>query len=84
MENLETRLNEVARIAVRLEQETGCPPQLLPSCGVPLTLRQGASSVSDRGRWSGSRPLPHTAEPKTAAASTGRSLVVRSGYGNTR
>ena len=29
MENLETRLNEVARIAVRLEQETGCPAQLL-------------------------------------------------------
>jgi flagellum-specific peptidoglycan hydrolase FlgJ len=29
MENLETRLNEVARIAVRLDQETGCPAQLL-------------------------------------------------------
>ena len=29
METLETRLNEVARIAVRLEQETGCPAQLL-------------------------------------------------------
>src|ERR1017187_10195665 len=29
MENLETRLNEVARIAVRLEQQTGCPAQLL-------------------------------------------------------
>jgi lysozyme len=29
MENLETRLNDVARIAVRLEQETGCPAQLL-------------------------------------------------------
>jgi len=29
MENLETRLDEVARIAVRLEQETGCPAQLL-------------------------------------------------------
>jgi len=29
MESLETRLNEVARIAVRLEQETGCPAQLL-------------------------------------------------------
>ena len=29
MENLETRLNEVARIAVRLEQETGCPAQLM-------------------------------------------------------
>ncbi len=27
--NLETRLNEVARIAVRLEQQTGCPAQLL-------------------------------------------------------
>ena len=29
MENLETRLNEVARIAVRLDQQTGCPPQLM-------------------------------------------------------
>jgi flagellum-specific peptidoglycan hydrolase FlgJ len=29
METLETRLNEVARIAVRLEQETDCPAQLL-------------------------------------------------------
>ncbi len=29
MENLETRLNEVARIAVHLEQETGCPAQLM-------------------------------------------------------
>ena len=29
MENLETRLNEVARIAVRLEHETGCPAQLM-------------------------------------------------------
>jgi flagellar protein FlgJ len=29
MENLETRLNGVARIAVRLEQETGCPAQLM-------------------------------------------------------
>jgi flagellum-specific peptidoglycan hydrolase FlgJ len=29
MENLETRLNEVARIAVRLEQQTTCPAQLL-------------------------------------------------------
>jgi len=29
MENLETRLNEVARIAVRLEQQTDCPAQLL-------------------------------------------------------
>jgi hypothetical protein len=29
MENLETHLNEVARIAVRLEAETGCPAQLL-------------------------------------------------------
>ena len=29
MDNLETRLNEVARIAVRLEQETGCPAQLM-------------------------------------------------------
>lgn len=29
MENLETRLNEVARIAVRLEQETGCAAQLM-------------------------------------------------------
>jgi flagellum-specific peptidoglycan hydrolase FlgJ len=29
MENLETRLNEVARIAVRLEQKTGCPAQLM-------------------------------------------------------
>jgi flagellum-specific peptidoglycan hydrolase FlgJ len=29
METLETRLREVARIAVRLEQETGCPAQLL-------------------------------------------------------
>jgi flagellum-specific peptidoglycan hydrolase FlgJ len=29
MEALETRLNEVARFAVRLEQETGCPAQLL-------------------------------------------------------
>ena len=29
METLETRLNAVARIAVRLEQETGCPARLL-------------------------------------------------------
>jgi flagellum-specific peptidoglycan hydrolase FlgJ len=29
METLETRLNEVARIAVRLEQQTACPAQLL-------------------------------------------------------
>ena len=29
MENLATRLNEVARIAVRLEQQTACPAQLL-------------------------------------------------------
>ena len=29
MESVETRLNEVARIAVRLEQETGCPAQLM-------------------------------------------------------
>jgi len=29
MEPLETRLNEVARIAMRLEQETGCPAQLM-------------------------------------------------------
>ena len=29
METLETRLDQVARIAVRLEQETGCPAQLL-------------------------------------------------------
>src|ERR1035438_568037 len=29
METLETRLNEVARIAVLLEQETGCPAQLM-------------------------------------------------------
>jgi flagellum-specific peptidoglycan hydrolase FlgJ len=29
METLDTRLNEVAQIAVRLEQETGCPAQLL-------------------------------------------------------
>jgi flagellum-specific peptidoglycan hydrolase FlgJ len=29
MENLETRLNEMARIAVRLEHETGCPTQLM-------------------------------------------------------
>jgi len=29
MDTLETRLNEVARIAVRLEQETGCPAQLM-------------------------------------------------------
>jgi len=29
MENLQTRLNEVARIAVRLDQQTGCPAQLL-------------------------------------------------------
>jgi flagellum-specific peptidoglycan hydrolase FlgJ len=29
METLDTRLNEVARIGVRLEQETGCPAQLL-------------------------------------------------------
>jgi len=29
MKNLETRLNEVARIAVRLEQQTACPAQLL-------------------------------------------------------
>jgi len=27
MENLETRLNEVVRIAVRLEQQTACPAQ---------------------------------------------------------
>jgi N-acetylmuramoyl-L-alanine amidase len=29
METIETRLNEVARIAVRLEQQTTCPAQLL-------------------------------------------------------
>jgi flagellum-specific peptidoglycan hydrolase FlgJ len=29
MENLETRLNEVARIAVYIEQQTACPAQLL-------------------------------------------------------
>ena len=29
METLETRLNEVARIVVRLEQQTDCPAQLL-------------------------------------------------------
>ena len=29
MEALETRLNDVARIAVRLEQQTACPAQLL-------------------------------------------------------
>ncbi len=29
MENLETRLIEAARIAVRLERETGCPTQLM-------------------------------------------------------
>ena len=29
MENLETRLNQMARIAVRLEQQTACPAQLL-------------------------------------------------------
>jgi flagellum-specific peptidoglycan hydrolase FlgJ len=29
MESLDTRLNKVARIAVRLEQETGCPAQLM-------------------------------------------------------
>ena len=29
METLETRLDEVARIAVRLEQQTACPAQLL-------------------------------------------------------
>jgi len=29
MENLETRLTEVARIAVRLEEQTACPAQLL-------------------------------------------------------
>ena len=29
MEKLEIRLNEVARIAVRLEQKTGCPAQLM-------------------------------------------------------
>jgi len=29
VETLETRLNEVARIAVRLEQETGCPARLM-------------------------------------------------------
>jgi flagellum-specific peptidoglycan hydrolase FlgJ len=29
METLETRLNDVARIAVRLEQQNGCPAQLL-------------------------------------------------------
>ena len=29
MENLETRLKDVARIAVHLEQETGCPAQLM-------------------------------------------------------
>ena len=29
MENLETRLIEVARIAVHLEQETGCPSRLM-------------------------------------------------------
>ena len=29
MESVETRLNEVARIAVRLEQETGCPVRLM-------------------------------------------------------
>jgi hypothetical protein len=29
MEPLETRLNEVARIAARMEQQTGCPAQLL-------------------------------------------------------
>jgi len=29
MENTETRLNQVARIAVRLEQETGCPARLM-------------------------------------------------------
>jgi flagellum-specific peptidoglycan hydrolase FlgJ len=29
METLETRIDEVARVAVRLEQETGCPAQLM-------------------------------------------------------
>jgi flagellum-specific peptidoglycan hydrolase FlgJ len=29
VENLETRLNEVARIAVRLQQQTGCAAQLM-------------------------------------------------------
>ena len=29
METLETRLTEVARIAARLEQQTGCPAQLM-------------------------------------------------------
>ena len=29
METLETRLKEVARIAVRLDQQTDCPVQLL-------------------------------------------------------
>jgi hypothetical protein len=29
METLETRLNDVARIAARPDQETGCPAQLL-------------------------------------------------------
>ena len=29
METIETRLNEVAQIAVRLEQQTGCPAQLM-------------------------------------------------------
>jgi recombinational DNA repair protein (RecF pathway) len=29
VETLETRLNEVARIALRLEQQTDCPAQLL-------------------------------------------------------
>jgi flagellum-specific peptidoglycan hydrolase FlgJ len=59
MEPLETRLNEVARIAVRLEQDTACPAQLLIAQWA-IESKWGAKPVGHANYFGIKRAARHT------------------------
>jgi flagellum-specific peptidoglycan hydrolase FlgJ len=76
MENLETRLNEVARIAVRIEQETGCPAQLLIAQWA-IESKWGERPVGSHNYFGVKRAARHTqwCTVETREVVNGRSVI---------
>ena len=76
METLETRLNEVARIAVRLEQQTACPAQLLIAQWA-IESAWGAKPVGHANYFGLKRAARHTqwCTVETREAVNGRSVI---------
>jgi flagellum-specific peptidoglycan hydrolase FlgJ len=76
METLETRLNEVARIAVRLQQETGCPAQLLIAQWA-IESKWGEKPVGHASYFGVKRAARHTqwCTVETREVVNGRSVI---------